>query len=313
MLASMSVVAIANEPPSTGQARSLVHNWEFLRFADEKGAPTFLITGSEFDSGDLRALRLDILDIPQGFGFFKTNVITARLYRADGEIVEPTTEGKKLLNSPVAISTASARGKGPNPQVMTFFPWGPNTLEECWIEVSIGPERYWLEIPYGFDRDPKDPLPSSIPGGRPKFVSAMKSLTAHDHVVRWKDVEYDLGQIQNGWQLSLIQSNPFDATSEVVLYRDDMQVGKSMYLWDLHTPHTKLRVVETGGNVIGGLCTDIHLHDDGMRRSDTFNLNRDPDDTRGWGQIEISVDDKTYRVTIPSSLYKYIHGHASVD
>ena len=53
------------------------------------------------------------------------------------------------------------------------------------------------------------------------MVPAMKSLTEHDHVLRWQIVHYDLGGIQKGWRLLLIQSNPFDAESEVVLYRND--------------------------------------------------------------------------------------------
>jgi len=138
----------------------------------------------------------DIMNIVPGFGFFKTNAITARLYRANGEIVEPTADGKKLLNTPAGGRHVSGPNWRPLPQVMTRFPWGTNALEECWIEVSMGPERYWLEIPYGFDRNPADPLPPSIPGGPPKFASAMKSLTEHDHVLRWQNVHYDLGEIQ---------------------------------------------------------------------------------------------------------------------
>ncbi len=51
-------------------------------------------------------------------------------------------------------------------------------------------------------------------------------------------------------------------------------------------------------------CLSIRLHDDGMRRSDTYRISRfDGDHERGWGTFEIAVDDKTYRLVIPSSLY----------
>src|SRR5262249_880447 len=149
----------------------------------------------------------------------------------------------------------------------------------------------------------------SIAGGPPKFVPVMKSLTKHDHTLRWENVEYDLGEIQNHWRLSLIQSNPFDAKSEVVLHRDDSTVGKSIYLWTLHTPVTSLRVLDNDGSVIDGFGMDIHLHEDGMRRSDIFRLGRNGlDNSRCWGRIELSVNDRTYGVAIPSSLYKYTHG-----
>jgi hypothetical protein len=303
----------ASEPLTNSQPHKLVHNWEYITFPevliDGKNSPTFSVGYGEKSQG----FRLDIMDIMPGF--FKTNVITARLYRANGEIVTPTAEGKQLLNKPISITTASPiPGVIIPAQVMTFFPWGTNTIEESWIEVFMGTERYWLEIPYGFDRNPNEPLPPSIPGGRPKFVTAMKSLTDHDHVLRWQNVQYDLGKIQNGWQLSLIQSNPFDAESEAVLYRDDSVVGKSMYLWDLHTPRTSLRVLDADGSVINGFCVSLRLHDDGMRRSDTFDIGRNGfDDQRSWGQIEITVDGKSYRVVVPSSLFKYTHGHASAN
>jgi hypothetical protein len=121
--------------------------------------------------------------------------------------------------------------------------------------------------------------------------------------------------IQIGWRLSLIQSNPFDAQSEVVLYRDDGKVPGPLYLWELHAPRTEVLVVEADEQVIHGHCEDIRLHDDGVRRSDTFNLGRNgtSDGVRSWGQLAIRVDDRVYRIIVPSSLYKCIHGHASRD
>lgn len=307
--------SFASESPTNSQPQKLVHKWEYISFPwtlpDGKSCPAFSAgwPGGSARSDEIsRGLRLDIMNIVPGFGFFKTNAITAHLYRASGEIVEPTVEGKKLLNTPVGGSTFSGPNWRPLPQVMTRFPWGTNALEECWIEVSMGPERYWLEIPYGFDRNPADPLPPSIPGGPPKFASAMKSLTEHDHVLRWQNVHYDLGEIQNGWRLSLIQANPFDAESEVMLYKES-EVGKTS--WDLFSPRTTVHILDADGTVINGRCINIHLHDDNMRRTDTFQSGRHGDDQRSWGQIEISVDNKSYRVIVPSSLYKYIHGHAS--
>jgi len=46
-----------------------------------------------------------------------------------------------------------------------------------------------------------------------------------------------------------------------------------------------------------------------MRRSDAFHFNRYPSEKgRGWGTAVVSVDDKTYEFSIPSSLFKYVHG-----
>ena len=311
--------SFASESPTNSQPQKLVHKWEYISFPwtlpDGKSCPAFSAgwPGGSARSDEIsRGLRLDIMNIVPGFGFFKTNAITARLYRASGEIVEPTVEGKKLLNTPVGGSTFSGPNWRPLPQAMTRFPWGTNALEECWIEVSMGPERYWLEIPYGFDRNPADPLPPSIPGGPPKFASAMKSLTEHDHVLRWQNVHYDLGEIQNGWRLSLIQSNSVDAESEVVLYREDVKIGTSTS-WETNSPMTTLSVLDASGTTVGSHCIDVHIQDGGMERSNMYVIARNGDDQRCWGQIEISVDDKSYRIVVPSSLYKYTHGHASAN
>jgi hypothetical protein len=258
-----------------------------------------------------RGLRMDILNITPGFAFFKTNAITARLYRANGEIVEPTALGKEMLNAPISANTFSRAGAESPPQVMTYFPWGSNVLEESWIEVTIASERYWVEIPYGFDRNPEDPLAPSNTNGPPRFVPAMKSLTEHDHVVRWQNVHYDLGEIQNGWRLFLIQSNSDEAESQVVLYPEDIKIGTAhswnAAAWKTNSPATALRVLDATGTIIGSHYIDAGLQYDGMGYM--YDLVRNGDDQRCWGQIEISVGDKTYGVVVPSSLYKYAHGH----
>ena len=99
-----------NSPPQIG-----IHNWEYIQYPwNLPNCPTFVIGwpsgGNERSDEMSRGLRMDILNIVQGFVFFKTNVITARLYRANGEIVEPTEEGKKLLNAPISVSTFSYPG-----------------------------------------------------------------------------------------------------------------------------------------------------------------------------------------------------------
>ena len=308
MLALMGGGLFAGEMADNRQPQETTNIWKYIQYpfpSNSLSGPAFLIgSGEQYDQVS-RGLRLDIMDIVPGFRFFKTNAITARLYRANGEIVEPTAEGKNYLNAPVGVSSGFMSDLGePAPQVLTYFPWGTNALEEGWIEVVIGPERYWLEIPYGFDRNPADPLPPAMPGGPPKFFPVMKSLTEHDHVVRWENVHYGLGRTLDDCELSLIQSNPFDAKSDVDLYSD--HGARNVY-----SPHTEVRLQDAEGTEINGRCVNLHLDDNHLRRTDTFDLiGRGAGDLRCWGQIEIRVDDKIYRVMVPSSLYKYIHGHA---
>ncbi len=300
----LSTHLFAVEPKTNSQPRKLTI-WKYINFPSPtnlSNEPFFLVSSGERDDQVSRGLRLDIMNIVQGFGFFKTNAIAAQLYRANGDIVEPTAEGMELLNAPIGVSTASYPGMKLVPQVVTYFPWGTNALEDCWVEVSIGSERYWVEIPYGFDRNPADPPPPSIHAGPPKFVAAMKSLTEHDHVVRWENVEFDLSRKEH-LELSLKQANPFDTESEVVLYSD-------VSAWRLDSPKTAVRILDADGTVINGACVNLHLSDNHWQRTDTFQFGRYGDDLRCWGQIEVSVDDISYRVVVPSSLYKYTHGHA---
>jgi hypothetical protein len=308
----------ASEPDTNSLLQAGVHNWEYIQYPwNFSHGPTFVIGwpsgGNERSDEMSRGLRMDILNITQGVAFFKTNAISARLYRANGQIVEPTVEGKELLNEPVSTSWAGSLPNGEfAPQVVTYFPWGTNTLEEAWIEVTISSNRYWVEIPYGFDRKPAGPLAPSNTNGPPRFVPAMKSLTEHGHVVRWESVHYDLGEIQNGWRLFLIQSNSDEAESQVVLYPEHVKIGTATSwnaaAWKTNSPATALRVLDATGTIIGSHRIDVDLSYNGMGYA--YDLARNGDDQRCWGRIEISVGDKTYGVVVPSSLYKYAHGHA---
>lgn len=294
-------------PGALDEPQLAVPHWERLTFPEAppfgKNCPLFSVSCGVFPGDAARGLRLDIHGLT--WGFFKRNVIRARLYQPNRTSLGPIPEEAAMLNAP-GFAGSLPPGMIPPAQVMTHFPWGKNSLEESWIKVEMGAERYWLEIPYGLDRNPQDPLPPQIQAGPPGFVPVMNVLTAHDHVLRWQTVQYDLGPIQNGWQLSLWQSNPFKPESQVVLYHDP---GQSP--WNVQSPRTTVRVRDADGTVIEGRCLNIHLNDDGLRRTDTFALGRNGDNGRGWGQIEIGIDDKTYRVVVPSSLYKYTHGHAA--
>jgi hypothetical protein len=298
---------LASELMTNDVPNELTSVWQYINFPFSSNLPRepFFAVGSggQYDQVSL-GLRLDVLNITQGFSFFKTNAITARLYRADGEIVEPTLEGEKLINVPIAVRTASIPGEIPNPQVTTYFPWGSNVLEESWIEVTIASERYWLEIPYGFDRNPMAAPPPSNTNGPPKFISAMKTLTEHDHVVRWESVRYDLINTQGCW-LSLIQSNPFYGVSKVAIYDFPGKVN-------IYSPHTEVHLLDADSTVTTGRCVDLHLDDDSARRMDTYEIRTGGrDNLRCMGQIEVSIATNVYKVSVPSSLYKYVHGHAN--
>jgi len=288
------------------------HQWQIISFSttDGKMHPDFSLRPT--DKEDSLALFIEFT----GHKLTKGHGITAQLHRESGEAVN-SVGGNLDDPSPAPVSKRPYLPGQPQPENMswsatTTFPWGKNTLESGWIEVSLGDDRYWLEIPYGFDRNPHDPLPPAISGKGPKPDPALKTLGENDHIVQWQAVGYDFGTIQNGWGLTLNQSNDGDGASEVVLYRDDQAIEKSIYLWDMHSPRTQVHALDSDGTAVNSRCVNIHLDDDGFRRRDSFNLDRYGfDDERCWGQIEVSVDGKNYRLTIPSSLYKFMHGHYS--
>jgi hypothetical protein len=241
---------------------------------------------------------LDADEVPR---IFKKGAVSVRLHRPDGQIVGYLPD-KSVADSPVGIGN----GLGNTWSLIFCFPWSTNSLEEAWIEVSLGKERCWLEVPYGFNDDPLNPLARSIVGGRPRLAPAMAKLGDGDHLVHWWMVHYDLGQIPNGWRLSLNQSaTPYGGDSDVELYKE---FGSR---WSTNSPHVGFRLLNSGGSVAKGVAgfRGQRIHEDSMRRTDSFTALPPEETIREWGQIEISVDDKKYAVSVPSSLYEAGHGH----
>jgi hypothetical protein len=220
---------------------------------------------------------------------------------------------KKVIAGKAEFKSWFAFSSGPGyTRIKNYvFPWGRNALEEAWVELRLPGQRYWLEIPYGFTRNPRDRLSPAIPSaGPPATAAAMEKLPSGDKILKWSRVRYPYARIQNSWSYELILSNPFDGRAEIVLYRDDCAVGMSMFLWNLDTPKTAVTIVEADGGAHTGLGMARVLHDDGMRRSDTFHFSRVPSDARDWGTIRVRIGDKEYKRMIPSSMYNYTHGHA---
>jgi hypothetical protein len=270
----------------------------------EKGQMRVMI-GSGGRLGEESHLRFDLLWVGSQDSHLPTPIsepsnIAVKLHTGDGKVALPQSKPRWI----------GAGGSLGMTWGLTFtFPWSRNALDEAWIELDVASQVYWIELPYGFARNPADPEPSNPKQSWPKFPPAMNNLADKDILVPWLYVDYDLGEIQNHWRVSLQLSNPFDAHAEIILYRDDSQVGKSMYLWNLETPVTAMKI-EWPGSSIMGFKTSVHLHEDGMRRSDIYKFNRDSssDMERDWGTVEVKVDDKSYSLRVPSSLFKYVHG-----
>jgi hypothetical protein len=229
--------------------------------------------------------------------------ILVRLHRSGGQIIS-------LLPDDRRGQVGWSSGGGASFDHIYFFPWQENTLEEAWIECRLPSRTYWIEIPYGFTRNPADPLKSiKALTGSPVLAPSMQSMGEKDQILPWVYATYDLGEIQNRWRASVQVSNPGDAKAEVVLYRNDSAVGRSLYLWNMQTPRTSIDIADPSGRIVTALAVGIRLHEDGTRRSDSFAFNRDVrGEERGWGTATVRVDDREYQFTLPSSLFRYLHG-----
>jgi hypothetical protein len=123
---------LAGEPATHHQPQTSAYNWGYITFPwrlpEDKQRPDFMVgwPGWREHSDEIpHGVRLDIMNIVQGFRFLKTNAVTTLLHRANGEVVEPTAEGKELLNHPVSTSWAARFPDGEfAPQLTTYFSLG---------------------------------------------------------------------------------------------------------------------------------------------------------------------------------------------
>jgi hypothetical protein len=195
---------------------------------------------------------------------------------------------------------------------MFILPWTRNSFDEAWIECRLPSQTYWIEIPYGFTRNPADPWPATDEHrGYPVLPPVMNNLPEADRIVPWLHVDYELGEIQNQWRLSAKLANPFDAAAEVVLYHDP-DVGEPR--WTGETPKTSVEIKRTGARDLDSARAGFYLGGF-LDRYDVFTFGREDSEAlgRGIGWITIHVDDTSYSFTIPSSLFKYVHGTADPE
>lgn len=287
------------------------HRWDSISYPD---LPT------QFGDGTARPVIRktdDGLQLSLSFGWTDEQAAADGFLMPDGTRIKlalyhPDGSASIPLDSTFDRGLITTGGRGYSSGAFQCrFPWYGNQMTEAWLEIKMPQQSFWLELPYGFTRDPDSEKLPTARSGRPQAL-AKNALPDNALMIQWQSVIYDVGEIQNGWRLTLRQANPFDASSELVLYRNDTEVGKSMFLWELHSPRTKVTIKRADGSRLESRAISLRLHDDGMRRSDGFQFNRNPDDSesRNWGQMLIEVDDRSRPVTMPSSLFRYVHGHS---
>jgi len=230
--------------------------------------------------------------------------ISVRLHYTDGTVNDPKQPvGGGFVDG---FSGWIGNSRGGTGYFQRTFPWGKNDLREAWIELRVPGAVYWLGVPYGFTRDPSEPLCPSEETGDPKFAPAMRDLEKGAKIVNCQYVEYEIVLPKKECRVTLRQSNPFDAACELVLYRDDFRG------WNLFSPRTAVSIQQPNLDALVGDCWNIRKHDDMLRRSDYFKFNRNggSGDTRCWGTIVVKVGDDEANAIVPSSLFNYVHGVA---
>ena len=225
-----------------------------------------------------------------------------------------TAEGKVLTPQPAPDWPGVSMGGWTTWSLVSIFPWSRNALDEAWFEVRAGGQTWWIEIPYGFARNPEDVEVPDRTRDVPRFPAAMQRLGATDILVPWLSVEYDLGRIHNGAILSVKLSNPFDARASVVLYREPpMRVGPDTSRQNLDTPRVAV-TVDAGGRALTGRELARRLSDDRHTRTDDFTFDRTSGRTgRSFGTVTITIDGQRYGVRVPSSLFVYVHGRTDPE
>jgi hypothetical protein len=294
--------------PSAQVEPSLPHQWTDIVYplipAMDGEARIPLVRVS---NGGAQGFRFDLIYVSQSDNVQlpRDADIVVRLHRSDGQVISLPPDDRRGQ-----VGWSSGGLGGASFDHVYFFPWQENTLEEAWIECRLPSRTYWIEIPYGFTRNPTDPLKSiKTLTGSPVLAPSMQSMGEKDQILPWVYATYDLGEIQNRWRASVQVSNPGDAKAEVVLYRNDGAVGRSRYLWNIQAPRTSIDIADPSGRIVTALAMGTRLHEDGMRRSDSFAFNRDVrGEERSWGTATVRVDDREYQFTLPSSLFRYLHG-----
>jgi hypothetical protein len=226
-----------------------------------------------------------------------------------------TGEGKVLTPSPSPDWPGVSMGGWTTWSLVSIFPWSRNALDEAWFEVRAGAQRWWIELPYGFARNPDDPEVADHDRDVPRFPAAMRPLGASDILVPWLTVEYEIGRTRNSARLSVKLSNPFDARASVVLYREPpMKVGPDTSRQNMDTPRVAVSL-EAGRRTLTGRQLARRLSDDRHTRTDDFTFDRAVGllTGRAFGTVNVTIDGRSYGVRVPSSLFGYIHGRTDPE
>ena len=313
-----AVVVMAGAAQAPGPTPTSI--WQRIRYppvtlpGTAREQLTFLVGSGGHKTGPREEpshLRLDVMwtardGVPRPNVIAGAGAVAVKLHTADGKVLTPP---------PPPDSPGVSMGGWTTWSLTTTFPWSRNALDEAWFEVRAGGQTWWIELPYGFARNPEDAEVIDHDRDGPRFLTAMQPLGASDILVPWLAVEYEIGRIHNGSLLSVKLSNPFDARASVVSYREPpMQVGPDTSRQNLDTPRVAVGL-EAAGRTLAGRALARRLSDDRHTRADDFTFDRTTRllTGRAFGTVTVTIDSQRYGVRVPSSLFVYIHGRTDPE
>ncbi len=299
------LVSAADSPPA--EIRNV--HWKYIRY------PQFLVPGETEQKMEVMVrcgenqtkpeyLRFDVLwtgppraKPPSALADPKNIVV--RLHLPDATVESKTFEpGQYWEEVGNAMSATYSR--------IYTFPWARNRLDEAWVELRLPSQTFWVEIPYGFARNPTDPLPPpESERGVPQSAAAMKDLAKSDRLVPWSQVEYQLGEIPSYWKLMANIANPFYAAAEVTLYQDP---DENRHVLKFDQPRTAIALKTANGEISEGVKVASRYANARLGRIDTFRFGGGDEKGREWGTVMVKVDEKSFGFVVPSSLFKHVHG-----
>lgn len=236
------------------------------------------------------------LNIFLGFGKngdwvpFPQGQVRPHLYHSARVPTEPSDGG--LLDGPLPATIQ----EGCLAQVMCWFPWQTNILEEAYLNVRLGETSYGLELPYGFTDDPRSQRAATIEPRRGELRTAL-ALPKGTQLVPWTSITWELGEIEDNCRLFVAISNRVETVVQMTLYREQNSV------WDLNAPPCAVSIADPDGTQLVGRRV-AQSRSEVYRRSDFFDFGRvSAESPTGWGAILIAVGERRYRVIVPRSAY----------
>jgi hypothetical protein len=177
------------------------------------------------------------------------------------------------------------------------LPFSEHQLAAAWIEIRLPSNTYWLEVPYGLS-SPRASNTGELPAAEPNTAAATsKPAGDKSQILHWRSVQYQFALHDKSYAEIDICNGDYPSV-QIHLSKYDRDNN-----WMTH-PSTLVSYQPSHGQAMDGVCAKIERSY--SQRIDTFNFNnleRDESSHRAWGILSVVIDDQTFQLSAPSSLF----------